>query len=111
MNTHDLFHALQKYLKKWYHNDKKEFDVTQLTGYRAMCRMENFIKKHPEIVEVHVDDASFASSSLYLIPHKGMGVTVWFIPQCTSEQNEFFLYPHHLDNLINELKKMKRGLK
>jgi len=32
MNVHKLFHGLQKYLKKWYHNDKKEFDVTQLTG-------------------------------------------------------------------------------
>ena len=44
---------------------------------------------------------------LLLIPHINHGVTVMFIPQCTTIQNRFFLYGEDYKELINGLEKMK----
>ena len=77
-----------------------------------MRKIEKFIKKNPDIIEVRCDDDVHAGSSLYLIPHENKkeywGTTVLFVPQCTPDKNTFFLYPEHLDNLIKELQEIQK---
>ena len=80
----------------------------RLVGYEVQCRVERYIKRYcPEIKIIHCDDSIHASSILLLIPHPSMGITIIFIPQCTSIQNQFFLYSKHYAMLMKELKKMK----
>jgi hypothetical protein len=125
-SIHKVWHALTKHLAKWYYalnlgwkNDLtpskrkyKEVDFSKVKGYQAMKRMDLFIRAHPEIIEVSCDDHHFSSSSLYLIPHetkkKFMGTSVLYISQNAPEQNVFFLYPSHLDGLIEELQKIQK---
>jgi hypothetical protein len=90
----------------------KVLDFKQVKGYDAMTRIGKFADKNPGIVEVRTDDDWFAGSSVFLIPHenekKFMGTTVMVVPQCSPDGNLFFLYPHHLDNLIKELQKIQQ---
>lgn len=79
----------------------------RLVGYDVMCKVKKYITKScPEIKIVHCDDAVYAGSDLLLIPHPKHGITVIFIPQCTSVQNQFFLYQNYYKNLMDELRKM-----
>lgn len=98
-------------LKFIYKNDK-ELDLSKLTGYDVMTDIRNYIMKHKEIKMVAVDDDVFSGSQLLLIPHetknKFMGTTVMFVPQCTTTQNVFFLYPDAVDNLIKELREIQK---
>ncbi len=89
----------------------KQYDPKGLIGYDVMERVEEYVKTHPDVVELSVDDDVFASSDLVLVPHPTMGITVTFIPQCTNVQNTFFLYPNHIENLIKTLKEMQRKYK
>lgn len=80
----------------------------RVTGYEAMCKVKRYIGRYlPEIKIVHVDDSVFAGSDVLLIPHPAMGITVMFIPQCTTIQNQFFLYENHYKGLLKALKQMK----
>jgi len=93
----------------------KEFDINKMVGYDAMTMMDKFVSANKSIIPVRCDDSTHSGSSLYLIPHESrkdyMGTTVLFIPQCTKEQNNFFLYPDHLDKLIKELQKIQKRTK
>lgn len=68
---------------------------------------KEFVKRCcPEIKIVRCDDSNYAGSDLLLIPHPKHGITIMFIPQCTSIQNQFFLYENHYISLVRELNKM-----
>lgn len=84
----------------------------RLVGYDVMLKVETYIKKHcPEIRIVHCDDSVYASSNILLIPHPNHGITVIFIPQCTSVQNQMFLYERHFKDLMSALEDMKKVYK
>lgn len=127
---HGFWYNWMNYMKRWYYKegedwafDKKskklkktgkmvkQYDSKGLMGYDVMEKVEEYVKTHPDVVELSVDDDVFASSDLVLIPHPTMGITVIFIPQCTNVQNTFFLYPNHIDNLIKTLKEMQKKYK
>jgi len=79
----------------------------RLTGYEAMCKVEKFVKKCcPEIKIIRCYDSIYAGSDILLIPHPNHGITVIFIPQCTTVQNQFFLYKNHHKELVKALKEM-----
>lgn len=128
-DIHELWHKFCDYLQKYYYNmvkrttykkgkfgqtkrKYKHLDISKVTGYDAMCRVGRFAEDNPNIRIVGCDDSHHCGSDIVLIPHednkKYWGTTVLFIPQCTNEKNIFFLYPEHLDNLIEELKKIQR---
>jgi hypothetical protein len=123
---HSIWWNFCKHMTKWYYKevdeyryDKdefgqptgkkvKEFDVTQMAGYDCMCRVQKYAEKHPEIVVVGVDDELYAGSYLVLIPHPTHGITMIFIPQCTTINNQWFLYPSYLKGLQTALEEMKK---
>ena len=128
--THGFWYDWVNYMERWYYKevddwkfDKKskklkktekivkQYDPKGLVGYDVMKKVEAYVKTHPDVVELSVDDSVFSSSDLVLIPHPTMGITVIFIPQCTNVQNTFFLYPNHIDNLIKTLKEMQKKYK
>jgi hypothetical protein len=79
-----------------------------LSGFEAMDKVAKYVKsKAPEIKIVRCDDSFHASSDLVLVPHPKHGITVIFIPQCTTINNQFFLYENHLKTLTKELALMK----
>jgi len=61
---------------------------------------------------VRVDDGAHCGSDLMCIMHQCryqfMGMSVVFIPQCTGEPpTQFFLYPGHLDGLLDMLTRFR----
>jgi len=124
--THGIWYDFCDHMKKWYFirrptvhfrrgkviNGKrsfKEFSSTKMIGFRAMCRVDAYAEKHPEIKVITVDDAFHAGSSVVLVPHPKMGITVIYIPQCaTDDLNQFFMYPHCSATMIEEIAKMKK---
>lgn len=126
MDVHVLWHALCKYLRRWYFTlcygikfdltpSKRQYrDVAfdKVVGYRAMKRLDQFSKKHPGMISVGCDDNTHSGSSIYLIPHEAkndyMGTTLLFVPQVSSDRNVLFFYPYELDNLICELQKLQK---
>lgn len=79
----------------------------RLVGYEAMCKVEKFVKRAcPEIKIIRCDDSVYSGSDILLIPHPNHGITVIFIPQCTTIQNQFFLYKSHYKELMKALKEM-----
>jgi hypothetical protein len=99
---HDVSHAFAKKM-----GDK--------VGYDAMEVADKFAEKHPDAVRVvGVDDDHFSSSSLVLIAHEDpeyyfMGTSATFIAQCSGEKPiEFFLYPGHVEALIEALQHFKK---
>ena len=120
--THKYYHAFCKYMSRWYFSKGKRytkdlsetkrefkfFDGSKMIGYDAMLRIERYAKLHPEIKVCRVDDDVFAGSILVLVPHPEMGITVFFVPQCTNTQNAFFLYPQDSKELIDTLVEMKK---
>ena len=79
----------------------------RLTGYEAMCKVERFVKRCcPEIKIIRCDDSVYAGSDILLIPHPNHGITIIFIPQCTTIQNQFFLYKSHHKELVKALKEI-----
>jgi hypothetical protein len=98
-NSADRFN---KWLAQRFGSDEKK-----LVGYEVMLQVETYVKAHcPDIKVVPCDDDIFASSILLLIPQPGFGITVRFIPQCTPNQNSFFLYPSHYKKLTKALEEM-----
>ena len=99
---HEYWHNFLAFL------DENGRNPGNLIGYEDQNLVESYAIEHPEIKVVGVDDDDFCSSILVLIPHPTMGITVLFIPQCTSVQNSFFMYPGHIkgiEDAITELKK------
>ncbi len=80
----------------------------KMVGSDCMDELDKYVKKHPEVVLVPTDDSVFASSYFVLVPHPDMGITIIFVPQCTTVQNQMFMYPRHSDILIEEIAKMKK---
>jgi hypothetical protein len=99
--------------KKFKYRDFNEAKLyNRLVGYEVQCKIEKYIKRCcPEIKCIRCDDSIYATAIILLIPHPAHGITVMFIPQCTSVQNVFFLYQRHCENLIKELTKMKKVYK
>jgi len=104
-------HTKEKYEACKSKKEIKVLDFKQVKGYDAMSAIRKYVDKHPEIVECHTDDDWHTNSAIFLIPHetdkKYMGTTVLNVPQCSSDNNLFFLYPSDLDNLIKELQKIQ----
>lgn len=105
--THRIWHKFSNWLTKTYGEDLwgeeqilkigekdlkfKSFDEyalsQKLVGYDVMNRVSKYVKRYcPEIKEIYCDDAVHASSSIFLIPHPKMGITILYIPQCTNIQ-------------------------
>lgn len=91
------------------HRSFNELKLSQrMVGHEVIQKVENYVKKHcPEIKIIRCDDSLYAGSTLLLIPHPNHGITVFFIPQCTSVQNQFFLYNGHYNALMKALREMK----
>ena len=105
----ELHHPWHQFIKTFRSNNEWKY-----SGWEAMQKMERFMKRFPQVVEVGVDDDYFASSSLYFIPHSTktdyMGTSVVYIPQCTGEDPiAFFLYEGHAKNLADVLKTLLRA--
>lgn len=96
-------------VKKFKHRSFNELELSRrLVGYEVMCKVSKYVNRYcPEIKIIRCDDSVYAGSDILLIPHPKHGITIMFIPQCTSVQNQFFLYKNHHDSLIKELSKMK----
>lgn len=94
-----------------WHPFEEWFEKLDDRGYSLIKKIENYIDNHPEagIKQSSVDDDCFNGSSIFFIPHESdnsyMGVTAIYVPQSTGEKPViFFMYPHHIDDLIKTLK-------
>jgi len=125
INPHKIYHQFKKWLENSFGKDLiyystvtiagKDFKTrnikepefsSRLCGFRVIERIEKYATRHPEIKICRCDDSIFAGSIIVLVPHPMMGISVFFIPQCTSTQNELFLYQDHLVSLIKYLDDM-----
>ena len=95
--------------KKIKYKNFNEWELSKrLVGYEVLEKMEKYVARHcKEIKVVRCDDSVYAGSSIFLVPHPNHGITVLFVPQCTTIQNQFFLYDNHYKNLMKALKEMK----
>jgi hypothetical protein len=95
----------------------KDGDSYRLVGWDLMCAVEKWRTKWPnDVRQVRIDDSHFCSSDLILVEHKApneyMGTTVVVVPQCSGESPlEFFMYPFHLNGLLNALQAIKKAAK
>jgi hypothetical protein len=80
-------------------------------GYHLMEYMRWLQRTNPELISARCDDRHFMNSDLWFIPHEAdgefMGVTMLVVPQCNDEPLKMFLYPAHINGLIEVLKKFK----
>lgn len=126
---HRVWHKFSSYIQRTFGKDLvkwrwqklgdkkykiRSFDQTEfsrrIVGYEVMRKIERWVERYcPEIKIIGCDDSVYAGSIILLIPHPQHGITVMFIPQCTSVQNQFFLYAGHFQNLTRELNKMKKN--
>lgn len=98
---HAVWHKFSAWLEDEFGKDWR----SELVGYDAMLKIEAYVKTNPEISLSYCDDEMFAGSMLVIVPHKGMGNTVIYVPQLTTITNQFFLYPNHQALLIEALNK------
>lgn len=109
---HGTYHKFHAWLVKTFSKGVPDHLQRHLAGYEVMETVEKWIKRNaPEIKICWCDDDHHASSMLLLIPHPDLGITVMFIPQLTSVQNQFFLYGNHYQKLMEELGKMGKVYK
>jgi hypothetical protein len=79
----------------------------RLVGFEVLSKIERYVKRYcPEIRVVRCDDSNYSGSSIIVIPHPKHGITMMFIPQTTTIQNQFFLYENHHKQLVTVLKEM-----
>ena len=78
----------------------------KLVGWEVIELVERYAEEHDEIRVITVEDASYTSSILVLVPHPEHGITVIFIPQHSKTTNQFFLYGRHFRELTKELIEM-----
>lgn len=125
-NIHTVWHAFCDYMKKWYYEKyfgyKKDFTLSKkqykvfksekMVGYQAACRIAKYAKDKDDILITGCDDSYHMGSDIVLITHedddKFMGTTMILVPQCKTDINEVFLYPHHLDGLIEKLTEIQK---
>lgn len=113
-NTPDVHKLWFKFEKKFILNPGGGVPIKfRYSGWEFIKRVERFAKTHPEIIITRCDDVVFASSDMVFIPHETryewMGVTCIVIPQCSEDPPlAFFLYPHHIEELIPTLKEFQR---
>lgn len=110
-DIHRVWHSFsKKFITRV--NGKDEFNDCPVAELGD--KVIRWAKKFPKDVKiVGCDDSYFSCSDLVLIEHrtarKYMGTSVVFIPQCSGDPPaQFFLYPGHLDDLINALKTIKK---
>lgn len=129
VDVHKVWHSFCDYMKKWYFRKVngikknwtpskrkyKVFECEQMVGWEAMKRVEKFAKDQPDIMITHCDDSSHMGSDIALILHDSkdhfMGTTMILLPQCSRDINQVFLYPHHLDMLIEKLQEIQKRQK
>lgn len=103
--SHKIWYKFEKFLISNFGEDYHD----NLAGYECQEKVRKFIEnKCPEIKIVRCDDEVYSSSFLILVPHPSHGITILFIPQCTTIGNHFFLYEGHCEMLMEELEKMKK---
>lgn len=70
---------------------------------------------NPQVKVAYCDDSHFMSSDLVLVSSEAhdywMGVNVFYVPQIGEPISQFFLYPGHLDSLLQALKHFKKRSK
>lgn len=108
---HRIFHDFQRKFNSGKADGPNVFSSFKYSGYPMMEAVRKWAKKHPSVIIIGCDDDFHAGSDLVLIPHEDKyqlwGVTVLYIPQCTGEKPiRFFLYPGHLQGLLEGLNKM-----
>lgn len=99
---HQYWHAFWLFMQEKFGDNTADW-----AGDEVLTAVDQYAQEHPEVIVVPVDDDSFSSSSLVLVPHPQMGISALFIPQCTQTQNQFFLYPAHLNALQQTLTKLQ----
>lgn len=106
VNTLTLADGTKKRLRYRSFND---YELSRrLVGYEVIENIERYVKRYcKDIKIVYCDDSYYSGSIILLIPHVNHGITVMFIPQCTSVQNELFLYDGHYKLLMEKLDEMK----
>lgn len=105
-DTHAVWHKFCSFLEEKLGKDWEK----KLVGHEVMEMIEEYAVTNPEISLARCDDTMFAGSMLVVVPHKGMGNTVLYVPQLTMVTNQFFLYPSHQQSLIEALNKNKHNL-
>lgn len=98
---------------KFKHRSFDDLELSRrLVGYDVMCKINRFVKRCcPEIKIIGCDDSTYSGSDIILIPHPKHGITVIFVPQCTTIQNQFFLYENHHKALVKALTEMREVYK
>jgi hypothetical protein len=99
--VHRVWHKFERFLVKTFGKDYHK----EMIGYEAMQKVEKYVESNPQITITFCDDAYYSSSILVIVPHPNHGNTVFFMPQCTTHQNHFFLYPSHQKMLMEALTK------
>lgn len=105
---HKVYHDFCNYMKQYCHDENGDFSPHEMGGYEIMEKIEKYVESHPEIKLAWCDDMVFDTSMLVFIPHVDMGYTVMFVPQGYGEMSEFFLYPNHLEYLIEVLNGLEK---
>ena len=125
-NIHKFWRDFAGHFMEWYYSEVpdyevingeiiettklyKQFDPSKMIGYECMNQIDEYVKDHPEIKVVGVDDDYFTGSYIVLVPHPKMGITAIYVPQNGSDNN-FFLYSGHARNLIEALEKMEKEI-
>ena len=127
-NTHKVWHKFSNWLVRNYgedlHGEWQSMEIDdkevkfrsfndlelsrRLVGFDVIVRIEKYIKKYcSDIKIVGCDDADYSSSIILLIPHPKHGITMMFIPQCSTIHNRMFLYGNHYKQLMTALEEMK----
>ena len=99
---------IKKTGKTFRYRNYNEYELSKrLVGYEVMVKIERYVNRFcPEIKILKCDDDHHAGSFILLIPHPNHGITMLFIPQCTSVNNQMFLYSQHHSELMKAMKKM-----
>ncbi len=77
-------------------------------GHDLSNRIERWAKKHLEVIVLGCDDNVYASSRVFLIPHKIEGYfhgTTWVVvPQLEGQPTVFFTYKEHVEGFLTAIK-------
>jgi len=106
---HALWHELSP---KIYFDEEKPFQLPR--GRELTDIVDLFREEHPEVVRTGCDDNHHMTSDIYLVPHETesyyWGTTVLVACQ-EGSTIEFFLYPSHLNALIQTLQEIQKRQK
>lgn len=113
-NVHCVWHEFTDKFKKWQPSSGEE--VWRWAGYKLMCKIEEWAKKHPRFVTVtSCDDDMYMGSRLVAIEHRSpdgrifQGTSMVFLHQVDGKDPAvFFLYPGHHDQLLKCLTTIKK---